>query len=643
MSPFSLLSPLSSLPSSQNTVYQRYPRVHEFDCTAGPISDEDAAPAPRRSGRQSHGALSGSGDAPADTPALSIQVPDLASGGWVYNGTHTLADLPPRVSDMRDPLGGAPWPTGAAAGAPRPRPHPRPSPPPAPAGPVTAHAWVRAFKAGAGYGSYDTSYTLYVSADGADTPLRLVARGRNLWSDGHFDATTAEYTGWDPAPSFAGSGGGGGGGSGSGGGSDAVTFAIPPGCCPARAPGGGKGAAPPRPPRPVLGGVPTPTPASLLASVLPNPHAGASPPYDAWLHGAPHRRTRTPAEYRARAAAFEAATARIAAHNARPGVTYTLGLNHMADWLPAELPGNAVAGGGGAPPPLASSPSSSSSPSSPSVAGGPRPGDAWHAPPPAFDPAALPTSLDWRGSPADSPVKDQAMCGSCWAFGTVGALEAAVWRATGTQVLLSEQQLVDCAWSPRAYAGKSPNAGCFGGFQTTAYDWLFAQGTAASEAAYPYRGVNGLCDSDAPASVRFKGKYVWVGGGDDGLREALMAKGPMTVSVDASPDDFALYRSGIYNNTACATKLKRLDHAVLISGYGRDPATGQPYWLVKNTWSRLWGEGGYIRIAAEPDGCGITAQPLYLDLSDVVIGKGEEGEGLGPGQPAAEQAGVADV
>jgi hypothetical protein len=27
----------------------------------------------------------------------------------------------------------------------------------------------------------------------------------------------------------------------------------------------------------------------------------------------------------------------------------------------------------------------------------------------------------------------------------------------------------------------------------------------------------------------------------------------------------------------------------------------------------------------------------------VVIGKGEEGEGLGPGQPAAEQAGVADV
>ena len=26
----------------------------------------------------------------------------------------------------------------------------------------------------------------------------------------------------------------------------------------------------------------------------------------------------------------------------------------------------------------------------------------------------LPTTVDWRGSGADSPVKDQASCGSCW-------------------------------------------------------------------------------------------------------------------------------------------------------------------------------------------------------------------------------------
>lgn len=26
----------------------------------------------------------------------------------------------------------------------------------------------------------------------------------------------------------------------------------------------------------------------------------------------------------------------------------------------------------------------------------------------------LPSYVDWRGTPADSPVKDQAACGSCW-------------------------------------------------------------------------------------------------------------------------------------------------------------------------------------------------------------------------------------
>ena len=33
---------------------------------------------------------------------------------------------------------------------------------------------------------------------------------------------------------------------------------------------------------------------------------------------------------------------------------------------------------------------------------------------PAVPPAMLPSTVDWRGTPADSPVKDQAACGSCW-------------------------------------------------------------------------------------------------------------------------------------------------------------------------------------------------------------------------------------
>ena len=55
------------------------------------------------------------------------------------------------------------------------------------------------------------------------------------------------------------------------------------------------------------------------------------------------------------------------------------------------------------------------------------------------------------------------MCGSCWAFATVGVVEGAHFLKTGKLVPLSEQQLVDCDHQCEPEVQEICDAGCGGG------------------------------------------------------------------------------------------------------------------------------------------------------------------------------------
>jgi len=231
-----------------------------------------------------------------------------------------------------------------------------------------------------------------------------------------------------------------------------------------------------------------------------------------------------------------------------------------------------------------------------------------------FSGANLPEEVDWRQKGAVTPVKNQAQCGSCWAFSSTGALEGAVQIATGKLLSFSEQQLVDCAkfrWG---------NNGCNGGLQPHAFNYI-EQNDLCTEDEYPYTGTNSMftpckasaCKSPGLAKGMLTG-YTTVESSEQALMEAL-TKQPVAVSIEADQDKFHLYKSGIVQGSGCG---QTLDHAVLAVGYGTDKGT--KYWQVKNSWTTQWGEQGYVRIIRGSDECGIlNGPPLYPVIKEAAI------------------------
>ncbi|CAH1391324.1 unnamed protein product [Nezara viridula] len=214
----------------------------------------------------------------------------------------------------------------------------------------------------------------------------------------------------------------------------------------------------------------------------------------------------------------------------------------------------------------------------------------------------VPESFDWRQEGAVTPVKDQAHCGSCWAFSTTGALEGQHFRKTGELVSLSEQNLVDCS-------SMYGNNGCQGGLMVDAFKYIAENGGIDTEDSYPYEGRDGMCRFRKSAVGAVDSGAIELPGDDEeALKSAIATIGPVSVAIDAGQDSFRFYKSGVYEDSNCSPA--GLDHGVLAVGYGSED--GQDFWLVKNSWNTGWGEEGYIRIARNKGNmCGIASMASF--------------------------------
>jgi len=212
-----------------------------------------------------------------------------------------------------------------------------------------------------------------------------------------------------------------------------------------------------------------------------------------------------------------------------------------------------------------------------------------------------PATVDWRTQQAVTPVKDQGQCGSCWAFSATGSMEGA-W-AIGKKALLSlaEQQLVDCS-------GSFGNQGCNGGLMDYAFEYVIKNGIT-TEDKYPYKAVDQRCKSPLPPAAIHITSYVDVQSNSDPALETAVAKGPVSVAIEADQPAFQFYKSGVFADPSCGTML---DHGVTAVGYNVDSKKVK-YWIVKNSWGGDWGDQGYIMMARKTGAgqCGINMENSY--------------------------------
>jgi len=210
-----------------------------------------------------------------------------------------------------------------------------------------------------------------------------------------------------------------------------------------------------------------------------------------------------------------------------------------------------------------------------------------------------PESFDWREKGVVSEVKNQGQCGSCWAFSAIGNIEGQ-WAIKKKQLIsLSEQELVDC---------DKVDQGCNGGFMSTAFEVLIKMGGVETEKDYPYEGRNDKCHFNKNLTKVHIDSYVNLTQDESKLADWLAQNGPIAIGINALPMQF--YFGGVSHPWKIFCNPENLNHGVLIVGFGKTASTKhnkvQPYWIIKNSWGKSWGEKGYYRIFRGDGSCGLN-------------------------------------
>jgi len=226
-------------------------------------------------------------------------------------------------------------------------------------------------------------------------------------------------------------------------------------------------------------------------------------------------------------------------------------------------------------------------------------------------------SWDWRdatynGQTGDwtTPIRNQANCGSCYAFAPLGSIEALIKIKQSNpeySVDLSEQFIVSCGmeWMGDYILG------CEGAYSPGPYNFITTYGTLP-ESCFPYTSGSGSVPPCSQKCSNWENLIIqiddWhtVAGDLTSIKNALVQKGPLVAGMIVY-DDFFGYSGGVYEHPG--SDPDPMNHAVVIVGY--DDAQG--CWICKNSWGTGWGEEGWFKIVYGD--CKIGQEIVYFDYT----------------------------
>ena len=196
-------------------------------------------------------------------------------------------------------------------------------------------------------------------------------------------------------------------------------------------------------------------------------------------------------------------------------------------------------------------------------------------------------------------------CGSCWAHSSTSLMSDRIAIMRGghfPEINIAPQTLLDFDYTDQ---------GCHGGDFRPAFDFIQKEGIV-EENCSQYR-AKGWEETDGTANVQPRckdcanGKCFEPKGyneytvehhgelpyNEEAIMTEIYMRGPVGCGVWSDPlEDVPFGFTGVFQTD----KHGETDHAISVVGWGTEAETGEPYWIMRNSWGEYFADGGFIKI-----------------------------------------------